>query len=143
MGIVDIKSFVLSFAMSEPAVNGISQLIPFLQRLNFTSVQNVMMKEGTYTPNNDYLYLWKEIPAGNAPNFIFLQTNGLLALTITSASLQMVNCAPVNKMFNLLLPPSNLYAIDNIYIEGRALTPMPMVTGVPVDYFCLMAQATF
>lgn len=143
MGIVDIKSYVLSFSMSEPAVNGISQLIPFLQKLNFTSVQNVLTKEGTYTPNNDYLYLWKDIPAPNAPNFIFLQTDGLLALSITSGSLVMMNAAPINKMFNLLLPPSNLYAVDNIYIEGRALTPMPMAPGVPVNYFCLMAQATF
>lgn len=142
MDISAIKNFALSFGVTGVAFNGVQNLTQILEKLNFTSVTHLDIKEGSYTPNLDYYWLWQNIPAPNAPNFIFIQTPTALNITITDASgTPIVNAVPANKVFMLCLPPG--FVVSNIYLEGRAIGTMPMPTGVEVQYFCLMAQAVF
>lgn len=142
MDIAAIKNFALAFAVSGPAFSGPISAAQFLQKLTFASVTSLNLKEGSYTPNLDYHWLWQNIPAESAPNFIFLQTPTALNLTvIDSAGNQIVSSIPVNKIFMLCLPPG--FVVANIFIEGRAIGVQPMPTGVEVQYVCLMAQAVF
>lgn len=142
MDITTIKNFMISFGITGPSFAGISNLFQVLQKLSFTSITSAIVKEGSYIPNNDYLWLWQNIPVNQSPNFIFIQTPTALNITVTSPGLgAIVNAVPANKVFMLCLPPG--FIVDNIYIEGRALGPMPMPLGVEVDYYCLMAQAVF
>lgn len=141
--VVSIKNFILNFAISNPSFDGAQGLTQYLQKLSFSQVANVLTKEDTYTPNNDYRYIWQSIPAGSAPNFIFIQTPGILNLCVTVGGQPVINALPVNKCIFIPLPPGGPI-VDSIYIEGRPGTAAyPMAQGTPVDYFCLMAQAQF
>lgn len=141
MDIATIKNFLISFALAGPGFSGASAQ-QITQRLTFAGVNNIEIKEGTYTPNNDYLWLWQNIPAASSPNFIFIQTPTALNISITSpAGGTIINAVPANKIFMLSLPPG--FVVDNIYIEGRKIGAAPMPLGIEVQYFCLMAQASF
>lgn len=142
-GIAFIKNFLFQFAYGGPAFTAPNPAVPIQVPLTFTAVQSLNVKEGVYTPNNDYEWIWKDIPAGDAPNFIFIQTPSPLNLSITlPGGILLCNALPVNKLFVLCLPVG--VTPDNIYIEGRiANSPTPMVQGQPVQFFCFMAQATF
>lgn len=140
--IAAIKNFTLSFGVSSPPFNGTPTTNQILQRLQFSAVNNILIKEGSYTPNNDYIYMWNNIPAAAAPNFIFIQTPTQLNITVTAPGGKTICAAvPVDKVFMLCLPPG--FIIDNVYIEGRDNAPLPMALGVETQYYCLMAQATF
>lgn len=138
-----IKNFMLQFAFGGPAFTGSTAPNQITQPLAFTNVQSLNVKEGTYTPNDDYEWIWKDIPAADAPNFVFLQSPVPINLSITLANGTLLcNAVPVNKVFLLCLPPGVLPS--NIYIEGRVVnSPTPMPQGQPAPFFCLMAQATF
>jgi hypothetical protein len=139
-----IENFKLYFELLEPPFNGQQVSIPIEQRLIFSDMTNVAIKEGTYTPNNDYDWIWQSIAAGEAPNFILLQTPTSVNLSITTPNGSLlVNATPINKIFMLCLPPGTI--INNIYLEGRIAEggATPMAQGVPASYFCLMAQANF
>lgn len=142
-GIAFIKNFMLQFAYGGPAFTSPNPSVPVQLPLTFSAVQSLNVKEGIYTPNNDYEWIWKDIPPSDAPNFIFLQTPAALNLSITlPGGILLCNAVPVNKVSLLCLPPG--VTPDNIYIEGRlAQSPTPMPQGQPVPFFCFMAQATF
>lgn len=142
MDVASIKNFMLQFGISGPSFGppGIQQI---LQKLAFASVGSLQIKEGTYTPANDYHYLATGIPPASAPNFIFIQTPTIVNVTVVASNTQIANCAPVNKIFMLCLPPDSQLKIDSIYLEGRAIHAAQMAQGVPADFFCLMAQAVF
>lgn len=138
--IAQIKGFNLGFSLTQL---GSKAPMSITQPLLFDSITSVVVKEGTYTPNNDYEYLWQNIPANEAPNFIFIQTPTLVYLSVRKSDNTLIaNAVPVNKCHMLLLPPGTL--VDNVYLEGRVsqATP-PMPQGVPASFFCLMAQANF
>jgi hypothetical protein len=145
--ITTIQNFLLKFGLSNPPFASLNSGVPTVTQiqeiLNFGNVNFVQMKEGTYTPNNDYEWLWESIPANESPTFIFLQTPTSVNISITTTDGQLlVRSAPANKLFMLCLP-SNVI-VSNIYLEGRpGQSSFPMAQGVPAEYFCLMAQATF
>ncbi len=141
MSIAEIKQFLLKFQISEPTwVGGI---IPVLQQLTFSAVNHVTVKQGVYTPNNDYLYLAQSIPADKAPNFIFLATPTTANLSLMSNGNMVLNSAPVGRMHMQLISPDSPMKIDNVFFEGRTNVPSIMPQGVPAEYFFIMAQATF
>jgi hypothetical protein len=142
--IATITNFLLKFTLFNPAFeSNFPTLTPIQQALSFGNLTAIQTKEGTYTPNNDYEWLWESIPPSESPTFIFLQTPTSVNISITTADGQLlVRSAPANKLFMLCLPPSVI--ISNIYLEGRpGQSSVAMAQGVPAQYFCLMAQASF
>lgn len=137
-----IKGFNVSFGLVQPPFGVGQRLVPISQALAFTGVDCVQIKEGTYTPNADYEWMWQNIPEAEAPNFIFIQTPTIVNVSVTTpGGVLLANAVPANKLFMLTLPPGII--VDNVYLEGRANNPHPMAQGIPAGYFCLMAQATF
>lgn len=110
----------------------------------FQNVQNSITKVGTYTPNNDYLYLSYNTPAPQAPNFVLLFCSATINLTIQAGGGYMCSALPVYKVYSLLMPLGSTYLINGIYFEGRtsSISPFPMAQGVPVDYAFMAGQAT-
>lgn len=142
MGIAKLKNFSLSFEVDQPALS-VENALQIAQSLNFGPLANLLVKEGTYTPNNDYFWLWQNIPTLEAPNFFYIQTDGVVNLSVTGGGVQMLNAVPINKMHLLLLPPNSPYAPTTIYLEGRLGYPSPMAQGFPVNYLAIMAQVDF
>lgn len=114
---------------------------PIVSALAFKNIANLMQLSGTYTPNNDYLYLYQNIPEEKRPNFFLMICSGQINVTISSAQSYLVAALPILKQCFFALPSD--FPINGIYIEGRqSMSPIPMVQGAHVDYFCLMGQAT-
>lgn len=141
--ITTLANFSVGFQIGQPGFSGLQGVTQILQKLNFTNVDNVLIKEGSYTPANDYVWLWETIPAGKNPNFIFLMTQGIVNVSAISNGQLMCNSVPANKLFLLTLPLVGSYQIDNLFIEGRTNVPTPMAQGATVQYYCFMAQASF
>lgn len=141
--IASISNFLLKFTLTNPAFESNPTIQQIQQMLSFGNLSALQTKEGTYTPNNDYEWLWQNIPANEAPTFIFIQTPTSLNLTInTPGGNAVVKSIPINKVFMLCVPAG--YVVDNIYIEGRpSESVLAMAQGVPCQYFCLMARASF
>lgn len=142
MSVAVLKDFLLSFEIGQPALS-VQNVLQIAHKLNFGPLNNLCIKEDSYTPNNDYFWLWQNVPANEAPNFIYLQTEGVVNLSVVGSGGAMINAVPVNKLHLLLLPPNNTNLPNSVYLEGRTAYPQPMTQGVPVNFLAIMAQVNF
>lgn len=138
-----IKKFSLGFEFTSSAYPGLEKAITIAKNLGFSEVKFLRTRQGTYTPNNDYLYLQQNIPADEAPNFIFILSPDVMNVTVVAGQSNMIAAVPFHKMFLHLQPAASPYKINSIYFEGRtwAQAPHPMTQNVPIDYFAVMGQA--
>lgn len=141
--IAAIKNFVLGFNLVEPPFTNSAKIIPVQQLLTFSHVTALLMKEGTYTPNGDYEWLAQAIPAGEAPNFIFIQSPVAMNLSVRANGQLFLSAAPIDQAFFLLLPLGSTAVITDIYLEGRPDQAIsPMAQGVACPFFFIAAQVT-
>lgn len=137
-----IEKFLISFELTEPAYPGLAAKIPISQKVIFSNVTNPQTRTGSFTPNNDYLYLAQNIPADKSPNFFYLICTGQCNITMAGPQGYTMQANPILKSMLWLIPKTNTFPITGIYIEGRtANIPMPMAQGAPIDYYCLYGQA--
>lgn len=138
-----IQKFCLSLTVTPQAYPGTAQPIALQGMLDFKAIANFQFQQGTYTPNNDYLYLAQSIQLAQAPNFMFLICSGQLNLTVSANGGYMIAAVPIFKVWSLVMPPGLPYTIQGVYIEGRmsGISPAPMPQGTPVDYIFGMGQA--
>lgn len=139
--IAAIKNFFLTFNLLEPPFSSAGKLIPISQTLTFSHVTSVTVKEGTYTPNNDWEWLMQNIPVAEAPNFLFIQSLVALNLSVRAAGNLFMSAVPVDQAFFLLMPPG-APPISDVYIEGRSgqsVFPMP---NTPCPFFFVGALVT-
>lgn len=140
--IAAIQNFLLSFNLVEPPFSSPTKSTPISQALQFSQLTNLLMKEGSYTPNGDYEWMWQSIPAGEAPNLVFFQSPLPCNLSVRAAGQLIVNAVAVDQVFFLLLPTGHP-PITDIYLEGRTdQAVMPMAQGQAVPYLCLAAKVT-
>lgn len=118
----------------------LSQEFQYNLPINFSNLANIQAVNGTWSPNNDYIYLLNSIPFAMAPNFLICTSTTQLNLNIvfTGAS----NLVTIERfMFLSPLSSSNNF-IQSIYIEGRTNVLQPMAQGTPVTYSLIAGQAT-
>lgn len=139
-----VQKFLSQVTVTPSTYPGTQHPFSFSASPTFTNVKNTVVKMGTYTPNDDYLYLAQSIAADVAPNFILLFCSSVLNLTIAAGGGYMCSALPIHKVYTLLMPPKTNYLVNGIYIEGRLanIAPAPMAQGVPVDYAFMAGQAT-
>jgi hypothetical protein len=139
-----IQNFVMGVTVTPPVYPGTQTSFKLSTAPLLQNVTNFIIKEGTYTANNDYLYLAQGIPPEQAPNFIFLFTSGVINLTISAGAGYLCAAMPIFKAWSLIMPAGLPYLVNGIYFEGRTgnSAPAPMPQGTPVDYCFIAGQAT-
>lgn len=136
-----IKDFLTSFSYTPQEYPGNFCTISTIQQATFSSLTNVVVAQGTYTPNNDYIDIigTPGTPAVT-PNFMILICTGQINVTAqTTGGNALVTSAPVFKVFYLLFPAgaSGSQPIARVYFDGRTTLPLPMPQGVAVDYYVI------
>lgn len=110
--------------------------------LSFYNVKNIQTASGTYTPNNDYLYLFQGLASVFAPTFAIIMVSAptTLACQFTKSAL---SYTPTQFAF-IEWANDPLNTFSDCYIDGR-LSPYPnnspMAQGVQVSYSMIIGQA--
>lgn len=137
-----LTDFLISFNVTPAAFPGLSQSIPVNSKIHFSDIKNFWFLQGSYTPNNDYLYLLQNQPLNKAPNFLLFICSGQACITMGASQGYMIGAMPIFNNFCLFMPPNSPHPINGIYLEGRpGNSLMPMPQGVALDYICIMGQA--
>ena len=137
-----IQQANLSMNISPSVITPLLESIPVNLPINFTSMVNLEVLSGSYTPNNDTLSLASSIPTPSAPNFLLLICDKQLNLTVKSGANVLVAQNPVFKVFFSTLVGSNGYAITDILFDGQTSDLNPMPQHVLVNYTLVYGQAT-
>jgi hypothetical protein len=107
--------------------------------LVFKDVKNIREFNGSFTPNNDYKYIFQNLTFEDAPTFIIIICDGHMNVTInhsnTNSKIQSV------KRFSFIsVVEDPLNFIQNFYLEGRTSSPSPMTQGETVNYTIFIGQ---
>lgn len=121
-----------------PGVESLPLNIP----LNFSSVANVQVYTGTFTPANDQLTVFTGLLVGAAPNFIIVLCDAQLNLIVeNSNAANFINNYPVKRFgfFSSVIDATSF--IQQLQLNGLAAGNSPMPQGVPVNYTIITGQA--
>lgn len=118
-------------------VTPLSEMLIINLPLYFKDTSNIQVFRGTFNPQNNYQYIFQNLPPEQAPNFLIAVTDAQLNL-----SAGLIQNLPIIRFgfFSWALDPANL--MTSLYIEGRANFPSPMVQGTPVNYTLVAGRGT-
>jgi len=137
-----LSNVVFRATVQPQVLQPFSESLPLQIPINFDSVSNLKVLVGSYTPNNDYIYLLSGIPSGESPNFMIIMIDAPIALSCQFPK-GALNYSPTKFAFlEWVVDPLNL--LTGCFIDGR-LSPnpgnTPMTQGKTVSYTIICGQS--
>lgn len=140
-----ISNVNFSLVVSEYSHDSLDETIRMKLPISFTDAAHVYRFMGSYTPNNDYLYLFSGYTLTNAPNFMIAICDSATPMSL-SCQFQKSNLNIQVQRFSLfswVMDPLNFCV--GCFIDGR-LQPnpgnTPLVQGQAINYELIIGQAT-
>lgn len=120
-------------------VSPLQEALAIVLPLNFGNLSYVNIFRGAFTPANDYLYLFQNLPVAQAPNFLIVTSDGLFNLSRAYNGGTQPDSISRFQFQSWPIDPN--YFLASAYIEGRTNVPFPMAQGVPVHYTVVVGRA--
>lgn len=139
-----ITNALLSMNVNPATVSPLTEALTVREPINFGSVANLQVINGTFTPANNVLPLQPGgFNATNAPNFIIVICDAQLNITISGSSVDYVPVLPVQKVAVIMTPQLAGNYVSTVQLSGStAPAAVAMAQGTPVNYTVIMGQAT-
>lgn len=129
--------------IQQAMVDPIQVISPFKIPIQFSNVMCLKVVSDSYTPNNDYRYVFQSITQTESPNFLMFICDGPVNITFGNDRGFIASQIHVNRIYVHTMPQSSDDYIKYLYLEGRIGNGFvdPMAQNVPVNYTIVYGQA--
>lgn len=145
MGITSpvVSNVIFQFTGQSLSQSAFADMINIKLPISFANTTSLTKVGGTYTPNNDYLYLFQGLADNLSPNFLLFITDGPTNLSCqfqkSNFNLQVVRF----HFSTITFDPLNF--CSGCFIDGRTSPNpgnTPMAQNTPINYELIYGQST-